>query len=124
MSWIKKLTSGLSKSSTKITEGITGIFTKRKLDDEMVEELEDLLITADLGAATAAKLVNEFAKDRFDKQISDEEVKEALAAQVAKILAPVAVPIEIDSANQPHVIMMVGVNGNGKTTTLGKMALQ
>ena len=123
MSWFKKLKSGLSKSSNKITEGISDIFTKRKLDDEMVDELEELLIMSDMGASTSAKVVAEFAKNRFDKEIAEDEVKLALAAEVEKILAPVAKPLEVDSANNPHVIMMVGVNGNGKTTTLGKLAL-
>ncbi len=124
MSWFKKLTSGLSKSSTKISQGISDIFTKRKLDDEMIEELEELLIMADLGAATAAKVVRGFAKGKFDKEIAEDEVKEALAEQISQILQPVAQPIAIDRDKHPHVIMMVGVNGNGKTTTLGKLALQ
>jgi len=124
MSWLKKLKSGLSKSSEKITEGISGIFTKRKIDDEMLEELEDLLIMADIGASTSSKIVAEFSKGRFDKEISEEEVKEALAEQIATILEPVTKPLNISESSSPHVIIMVGVNGNGKTTTLGKLAEQ
>ncbi len=124
MSWFKKLKTGLSKSSDKMTDGIGSIFTKRKLDEQTLEELEDLLISADLGAATAAKIVASFSKNRFDTEISPDEVKEALAEEIANILEPVAIEIEIDKKLKPQVIMMVGVNGNGKTTTLGKMAMQ
>ncbi len=124
MSWFKKLKSGLSKSSQKITGGIAGIVTRRKLDDAMLEELEELLVMADLGAATAAKVAASFGKSRFDKEISEEEVKEALASEIAEILAPVAIPLELDFTHLPQVVLMVGVNGNGKTTTLGKLAAQ
>lgn len=120
--WLTRLKVGLSRTSSTISEGITGIFTKRKLDDAMLEELEELLIMADMGSATAARLVAEFGKGRFDKEIGADEVKEALAAQISAILAPVARPIDIDSRAKPHVVLVVGVNGNGKTTTMGKMA--
>lgn len=124
MGWFKKLTSGLSKSSSKITESISGILTKRKLDEAMLEELEDALIMADLGASTAATLVQSFGKTRFNKEVTDEEVRQALAVDIAEILTPVAVPLQLDSSHTPQVILMVGVNGNGKTTTLGKLAKQ
>jgi len=122
--WLARLKEGLSKSSSKLTDGITGIFTKRKLDDEALEELEELLITADLGPATAAKMTAELARTRFGKEVSPEEVKAALAAEVAKIVAPVAKPLAIDTTLKPHVILLVGVNGTGKTTTIGKLARQ
>ena len=122
--WLARLKEGLSKSSSKLTEGITGIFTKRKLDDEALEELEELLITADLGPTTAAKVTAELARTRFGKEVSPEEVKATLAAEVAKIVGPVAKPLEIDPALKPHVILVVGVNGTGKTTTIGKLARQ
>ncbi|PWC36606.1 cell division protein FtsY [Azospirillum sp. TSO35-2] len=122
--WFAKLKEGLSKSSSKLTDGITGIFTKRKLDDEALEELEELLITADLGPATAAKVTAELARTRFGKEVSPEEVKVTLAAEVAKIVGPVAKPLELDPALAPHVILVVGVNGTGKTTTIGKLARQ
>jgi len=124
MSWFKKLKSGLSKSSGKITGGITAVFTKRRLDEDMLEELEDILIMADIGATTAAKVVSEFGKERFDKELDVAEVKQALADEVAKILSPVAIPLTLVEESTPTVIMMVGVNGNGKTTTLGKLAQQ
>ncbi|WP_082108922.1 signal recognition particle-docking protein FtsY [Azospirillum thiophilum] len=122
--WFAKLKEGLSKSSSKLTDGITSIFTKRKLDDEALEELEELLITADLGPATAAKVTAELARTRFGKEVSPEEVKSTLAAEVAKIVGPVARPLLLDPALKPHVILVVGVNGTGKTTTIGKLARQ
>lgn len=120
--WLSRLRSGLKSSSTKLTEGITGVFTKRKLDEEALQELEDTLIAADLGPATAARLVADFGKTRFGKDITDNEVKTALAGQIAEILRPVAKPLEIDLARRPFVILIVGVNGTGKTTTIGKLA--
>ena len=121
-SWFTRLKEGLRKSTTSISDGITGIFTKRKLDDETLEELEDLLISSDMGVAVAAKLTTELARDRYDKEISDQEVKSVLAAEVTKILAPVAKPLTLEGTNKPHVILMAGVNGAGKTTTIGKLA--
>ncbi len=121
MSFFSKLKNALSTSSNKISEGITGIFTKRKLDDETLEELEELLITADMGANVAASLVAALSKQKYNQEISDEEVKAILAAEIATMLAPVAIPLVVQ-AHKPHVIMVVGVNGNGKTTTIGKLA--
>ncbi|PWC37075.1 cell division protein FtsY [Azospirillum sp. TSO22-1] len=122
--WLARLKEGLSKSSSKLTDGITGIFTKRKLDDEALEELEELLITADLGPVTAAKMTAELARTRFGKEVGPDEVKATLAAEVAKIVGPVAQPLTIDMGLKPHVILLVGVNGTGKTTTIGKLARQ
>jgi fused signal recognition particle receptor len=120
--WFGRLKSGLSKSSSKLTGGIAAIFKSRKLDAAALEELEDLLITADLGVATAALLTANLARDKFDKDIGDDEVRTALAANIAELLSPVARPLVIDRGHQPHVVMFVGVNGSGKTTTIGKMA--
>ena len=120
--WFQRLRSGLSKSSTAITSGITGIFTQAKLDDATLEELEDVLIQADLGVETATAISAALAKDRYDKTISDEEVRKVLAEEVEKVLTPVAMPISVDTAHRPFVILMVGVNGSGKTTTIGKLA--
>ncbi|MEH6632356.1 MAG: signal recognition particle-docking protein FtsY [Halopseudomonas aestusnigri] len=122
--WFSRLKAGLSRSSSKLGDGIGGIFTKKKLDDESIEELEDLLITSDLGVVTAAKLTENLAKTRFNKDIEPREVSEALAADIQEILEPVANPLEIDRTRSPHVILMVGVNGSGKTTTIGKLATQ
>ena len=120
--WFSRLKAGLSKSSGKLVSGIADVFTKRKLDDEALEELEDTLIAGDLGPATAAKLTLALAKNRYDKEISDQEVREVLAEEITKILLPVAKPLEINRDNAPHIILVVGVNGSGKTTTIGKLA--
>ncbi|MDP2206563.1 MAG: signal recognition particle-docking protein FtsY [Alphaproteobacteria bacterium] len=121
--WFARLKSGLSLSSNKISDGITGIFTKRKLDQAALDELEELLITADLGPATAAKLAAAVGKNRFDKEISGDEIRAALADEIGKILAPVEKPLFTLDA-KPFVILMVGVNGTGKTTTIGKLGQQ
>lgn len=120
-SWFGRLTEGLSKSSNKITSGISSVLTKRKLDDELIEELEEILIMADLGPKTAHKLVSDLAKDRFGKDITDVEVKQILSDIVAGILEPVAKPLKVNAEHKPFVILMVGVNGAGKTTTIGKI---
>ncbi len=119
--WFTRLKKGLKKSTSAVSDGISGIFTKRKLDDETLEELEDLLITADLGISVAAKVTEALSKDRYNKEISDEEVKEVLASEIENILTPVAKPLTLTPANKPHVILMAGVNGAGKTTTIGKL---
>ncbi|NBX02545.1 MAG: signal recognition particle-docking protein FtsY [Alphaproteobacteria bacterium] len=124
MSFFAKLKSGLSKTSGKLGGGITDIFTKKKLDDDSIESLEELLIEADLGVKMAGELCAKLAKQKFEKDISAQEVHEFLAGEIAATLAPYAVPIEIDRAKKPEVIVMVGVNGNGKTTTIGKLASQ
>ena len=122
--WLARLKAGLTRSSGKLGEGITGIFTKRRLDDAALEELEELLISADLGVATAAKLAAGLAGEKFDKEVAPDEVRQALAGQIAAILAPVARPLAVDPAHRPHVVLVVGVNGSGKTTTIGKLAKQ
>ncbi len=120
--WLARLKAGLSRSSGKLGDGISGIFTRRRLDEAALEELEELLISADLGVATAAKLAASLARERFDKDVSPEEVRGALAADVTRILEPVARPLVVDPAHRPHVVLVVGVNGSGKTTTIGKIA--
>jgi fused signal recognition particle receptor len=117
-----RLKAGLSRTAGNFGAGLTAVFTKRKLDAAALEELEDLLIAADLGPAVAARVSGKLAADRFDKEISEDEIKDALADVVTEILAPVAKPLTIDAANRPHVILVVGVNGTGKTTTIGKIA--
>jgi fused signal recognition particle receptor len=119
-----RLKEGLSRSTQKLTTGITGTFTKRKLDDEALEELEELLITADLGPAVARRIIAAFRRSRFGREVTDAEIRAALAEEIAAILAPVAKPLQLDPSKKPHVILVVGVNGTGKTTTIGKMAQQ
>ncbi|MFM2043089.1 MAG: hypothetical protein RLY86_1665, partial [Pseudomonadota bacterium] len=123
-SWFARLKDGLAKSTSRLTDGITGIFTKKKLDDAALEELEELLIQADLGPVTAAKLTAGLSKTRFGKEVTAEEVRTYLAEEVAKLVEPVAKPLVIDPVRKPHVILVVGVNGTGKTTTIGKLARQ
>ncbi|MCC6467965.1 MAG: signal recognition particle-docking protein FtsY [Alphaproteobacteria bacterium] len=120
--WLKRLAAGLKRSSSRLGEGIAAILTKRRLDAATLGELEELLIAADLGPATAKALVAEMARDRFGKDVSDREVREALAAAIAAILAPAARPLRPDPLHKPHVVLVVGVNGSGKTTTIGKLA--
>lgn len=123
--WFARLKAGLGKSASSLSGSIAGIVSgSRRLDDATIEELEDALIMADLGAPTAAKVVARLAEDRFEKDISEAEISAALADIVAQTLAPVAVPLQINPANRPHVLLMVGVNGSGKTTTIGKLAGQ
>lgn len=120
--WLARLRAGLSRTSSRLSDGISGIFSGRKLDDAALEDLEDLLITSDLGVETAAKLSAELARTRFDKEVSADEIRNALAAQVTTILEPVAKPLAADPTHRPHIILVTGVNGSGKTTTIGKLA--
>ena len=122
--WFQRLKSGLGKTSSKLTEGIGGLFTKRKLDGATLEDLEDLLIQSDLGVATAGRITAAISKGRFEKGISADDVRAILSAEVERVLAPIAKPLIVDGTHKPHVIMMVGVNGTGKTTTIGKLAAQ
>lgn len=120
--WLSRLRDGLSKSTKRVTESITGLFTKKKLDRETLNELEDALIQADLGVAVAARLVEKLGRERFGKEVTDEEVRTAFADDIAEILKPVAVPLAIDATQKPYVVLVVGVNGSGKTTTIAKLA--
>jgi len=122
--WFSRLKQGLGKTSAKLTDGITGLFTKRKLEAATLDDLEDLLIEADLGVATAEKIIATLRKGRFDKDIGADDVRDVLKSEVERVLAPVAKPLVIDGTHKPHVILMVGVNGTGKTTTTGKLAAQ
>ena len=122
--WLQRLKQGLAKTSTKLSDGITGLFTKRKLDAATLDDLEDLLIQADLGVETAQRITAAISKDRFEKGISADDVRAILATEVARVLGPVAKPLVIDPARKPHVVLAVGVNGTGKTTTIGKLAAQ
>lgn len=120
--WWTRLRQGLTRSSSAIGQGITDIFTKRKLDAATLEDFEDILIQADLGLATAARITQAVGKGRFDKGIDPAEVKLILAAEVERVLAPVAKPFVCDFSKQPYVVLVIGVNGSGKTTTIGKIA--
>ncbi len=121
-SWWQRLSAGLKRTSASIGGAIADIVAKRKLDAETLEELEEVLIRADLGVATAAKVAAAVGEGRYDKTVTPDEVKAILAAEVEKILGPVAQPLAIEAAAKPFVILVVGVNGSGKTTTIGKLA--
>jgi fused signal recognition particle receptor len=120
--WLRRLRDGLSRTSSQLTGSIAAALTRRKLDQPTLDALEEALISADLGVTTAAKLTARLAEDKFDKEVSDTEVREALADDIAGILASVAVPFTPDTSHRPHVVLVVGVNGSGKTTTIGKLA--
>jgi fused signal recognition particle receptor len=122
--WFSRLKAGLTKTSSKLSEGITGLFTKRRLDVDTLEDLEDLLIQADLGVETASRITDTLSQSRYSKGISAEDVRNVLAEEVERVLTPVAKPLVIDRGHKPHVILVVGVNGAGKTTTIGKLAQQ
>lgn len=122
LSWFQRLRQGLSLTSRQLTGQIAAIFTKRKLDDETLEELEDLLIQSDLGVETAMRISGALSSERYGKDVTGEDVSLIMAAEIAKVLKPVARPLKLDLNHKPHVILVVGVNGTGKTTTIGKLA--
>ena len=122
--WFAKLKAGLSPSTTSLSGGIGAILTRTRLDQATLEELEDHLIAADLGQATAVAVTEKLRADRFDKSVTDAEVRTALAEYITLILEPLARPLTIKGTHKPHVILVAGVNGSGKTTTIGKLAQQ
>lgn len=122
LSWFQRLKAGLFRTSSQLTGQITALFTKRKLDDETLEELEDLLIQADLGVETALRVTDTLASERYGKDVTGEDVTRIMATEIVKVLKPVAKPLALDLSHKPHVILVVGVNGTGKTTTIGKLA--
>ena len=121
-SWLQRLASGLKRSSDQLGSGIAAVFTKKRLDQAMLDELEDVLIQADFGVDMADSVIEALRRDRFDRDISGDEVRDIVSRTVAQVLAPVAQPLTVDPDKRPFVILMVGVNGSGKTTTIGKLA--
>jgi fused signal recognition particle receptor len=121
-SWWRRLSSGLKRTSSSIGTALAEFVSKRKLDRAMLEEIEDVLLRADLGTEVSARIAAAVGEGRYDKMISANDVKEIVAAEVEKVLSAVAQPLVIDGAKKPFVILMVGVNGSGKTTTIGKLA--
>ncbi|MCX8132357.1 MAG: signal recognition particle-docking protein FtsY [Roseococcus sp.] len=122
--FLARLKAGLARSTARLTDSLAAVFTKRRLDEAALEELEETLIAADLGVAAAQRIVAGFRRTRFGKEVTEEEVKAALAEEISAILAPVARPLVIEPAHAPHVVLVVGVNGTGKTTTIAKLAAQ
>ncbi len=122
LSWFQRLRQGLSRTSAQLTGQIAALFTKRKLDEATLEELEDLLIQADLGVETAMRIADTLSSERYGKDVTGEDVSRIMSSEITKVLKPVAKPLELDLSHKPHVILVVGVNGTGKTTTIGKLA--
>ena len=120
--WFQRMRAGLSRSSRELSANIAGVFTKRKLDEDTLQDLEDVLIRADLGMETAIRITDALSSGRYGKEVSDAEVRTVMAEEVEKVLKPVALALELDLSHRPHVILVVGVNGTGKTTTIGKLA--
>ncbi|MGJ0512868.1 signal recognition particle-docking protein FtsY [Methylocystis sp.] len=121
-SWWSRLSGGLSRTSQAITQGVADVFTKRKLDALTLEELEDVLLRADLGVGAATRITEAVGKARYERDIEPEEVREILAREVERVLAPVAEELVVDDSKKPFIILVVGVNGSGKTTTIAKLA--
>ncbi len=122
LTWFQRLREGLSRTSSQLTGQIAALFTKRKLDDQTLEDLEDLLIQADLGVETAMRITGTLSSERYGKDVTGEDVSRIMSAEITKVLTPVAKPLQLDLSHKPHVILVVGVNGTGKTTTIGKLA--
>jgi fused signal recognition particle receptor len=120
--WHRKLFSGFRKTSDRLTENLSGLVTKSKLDTETLDEIEDALIVSDLGPATAAAVRDRLSDSRYDRGIDEAGIREVVAEEIAKVLGPVAKPLEIDAFPRPQVILVIGVNGSGKTTTIAKLA--
>ena len=124
MSWLKKLTSGLSKTSARVTSSLSSLLGRSSIDAASIEEVEDALISADLGTAAAARLAERVRRHKFDGEVTAQALAAALADGITEILEPVAAPLVPQPGNRPHVVLLVGVNGSGKTTTAGKLAQQ
>src|SRR6201994_1577864 len=121
-SWWRRLSSGLKRTSNSLGPAVADLVTRRKLDRAMLDDIEDVLLRADLGTDVAARIAAAVGVGRYDKAISADDVKGVVATEVEKVLAPVAQPLVIDESKKPFVILVVGVNGLGKTTTIGKLA--
>ncbi len=120
--WHKKLLGGFRKTSDRLTENLTGLVTKSKLDAQTLDEIEEALIMSDLGPAMAARIRTKLADSRYERGIDEAGVRQVVADEIASVLVPVAKPIEIEAFPRPQVILVIGVNGSGKTTTIAKLA--
>jgi fused signal recognition particle receptor len=122
--WLGRLRAGLSRSSARLNEGINTIFLRRRLDEAALGELEELLIASDMGMGVAGEVVDGLRRTRFNQEVAPEEVRAALAEEVVRLVERVQLPLRLDPTEKPFVILVVGVNGSGKTTTIGKLARQ
>lgn len=121
-SWSDRLFGGFRKTSEKLTENLAGIVSKTRLDEAQLDEIEDALILSDLGPRAAARIRERLAGERFERGADETAIKQAVADEIAAILRPVAKPIDIVAFPRPQVILVIGVNGSGKTTTIAKLA--
>src|SRR6201990_1252472 len=122
LSWWRRLSNGLKRTSSSLGTAVAALVTRRKLDRAMLDDIEDVLLRADLGPEVAARISAAVGEGRYDKAISADEVKTVVATEVEKVLTKVARPLSLDGAKKPFVVLVVGVNGSGKTTTIGKLA--
>jgi fused signal recognition particle receptor len=121
-SWLERLTAGFRKTSDRLGDNMAGLFTKAHLDEALLDQIEEALVASDLGPATAAKVRQRLAAETFETGLTEVRVRQIVAEELEKILAPVAKPLEIEAFPRPQVILVVGVNGSGKTTTIAKLA--
>lgn len=121
-SWSDRLFGGFRKTSERLTENLAAVVTKSKLDEEQLDDIEDALILSDLGPRAAQRIRERLAGERFERGIDEAAIKQAVADEVAAILRPVAKPLEIVAFPRPQVVLVIGVNGSGKTTTIAKLA--
>jgi fused signal recognition particle receptor len=121
-SWRDRLFGGFRRTSDKLGDNIAGLFTKAALDEQTLDEIEEALIVTDLGPAMAARIRERLAEGRYNRTLTEEYLREILAEEIEAVLKPVAKPLEIDAFPRPHVILVIGVNGSGKTTTIAKLA--
>jgi fused signal recognition particle receptor len=124
LGWLGRLRQGLARSSSKLSEGINAVIGRRRLDAAALDELEEMLIAADMGTGIAEEVTQKLRSTRFNQEVTSDEVREALAEEIEKLLWPIAKPLKLDPARKPHVVLVVGVNGSGKTTTIAKLAKQ
>lgn len=120
--WFQRLRKGLSKTSNSLVGNVAAVFTTRRLDEAALQDLEDVLVQADLGVETAMNITDVLSARRLGKEVTDTEIRSVMAEEIARVLDPVARPLELDLTTKPHVILVVGVNGSGKTTTIGKLS--
>ncbi|HEX5644894.1 MAG TPA: signal recognition particle receptor subunit alpha, partial [Erythrobacter sp.] len=121
-SWADRLFGGFRKTTERLSENLTSVVSTAKLDDATLDSVEDALIMSDLGPSAAARIRERLREKRFGLEISERDLKQAVADEIAEILRPVAKPLEITAFPRPQVILVIGVNGSGKTTTIAKLA--
>ncbi|CAA9500311.1 MAG: Signal recognition particle receptor FtsY, partial [uncultured Sphingomonadaceae bacterium] len=122
MSWLDRLRGGFAKTSERLADNLAVLFTAEPLSEQALDEIEEALIASDLGPATAARVRERLASERYARKLDEPGIRAIVAEEIEKILAPVARPLEITGFPRPHVILVIGVNGSGKTTTIAKLA--